>query len=125
MFLYKHFVRGPALGQVEQVIANLRHVLGSKRGTGYFLRNFGLSEVGFRTPEEMVTTVNAELRENIRLYEPRVELLAIDEDYDDDGHRARLVVSLRLRGASERLQVVFDLRDSSLSIDAVDPARAP
>ena len=107
------------------MIHNLTHVLQSKRGTGYFLRNFGLSEVGFRTPEEMVTVVTAELRENIRLYEPRVELIGIEEDYDDDGRRARLVVALRLRGAKERLQVVFDLQENSLAITPVEtPAKS-
>src|SRR5262245_41858200 len=110
MFLYKHFVGGDHLSEMDDVIRNLNHVLRSKRETGYFLRNFGLNEVGFRTPEEMVTALTAELRENIRLYEPRVELIDIDEDYDDDGGRARLVVALRLRSAKEKLQIVFDLQ---------------
>jgi len=125
MFLYKHFVGGKKLSELDDVIRNLGHVLHSKRGTGYFLRNFGLSEVGFRTPEEMVTTLAAELRENIRLYEPRVELLVIDEDYDDEGGRSRLVVGLRLRGAKERLRIVVDLQKNTLDIKPVeeDPAR--
>lgn len=116
MFLYKHFVGGNDLSELSDVIRNLNHVLRSKRETGYFLRNFGLSEVGFRTPEEMVTTLTAELRENIRLYEPRVEVIDVDEDYDDDGGRARLVVLLRLRGAKERLEIVFDLRKNSFDV---------
>ena len=91
MFLYKHFVRGTELGEIEDIIRNLTHVLRTKRGTGYFLQNFGLSEVGFRTPEAMVTTLTAELRENIRLYEPRVEFVDVDEDYDDEGRRSTLV----------------------------------
>lgn len=120
MFLYKHFVGGNKLGELDDVIRNLNNVLRSKRGTGYFLDHFGLSEVGFRTPEEMVTTLSAELRENIRLFEPRVELINIDEDYDDDGGRSRLVVKLRLRGAKERLRIVFDLQKNTLDIEPVE-----
>ena len=123
MFLYKHFVGGKPLTELEDVIRNLGHVLRSKRGTGYFIRNFGLSEVGFRTPEEMVTTLSAELRENIRLYEPRVELISIDEDYDDEGGRSRLLIGLRLRGARERLRVVFDLQKNTFDIEPVEEPR--
>lgn len=123
MFLYKHFVGGDRLSEMDDVIRNLNHVLRSKRETGYFLRNFGLNEVGFRTPEEMVTTLTAELRENIRLYEPRVELIDIDEDYDDDGARARLVVALRLRSAKEKLQIVFDLQQNTLDVRAMEETR--
>lgn len=124
MFLYKHFVGGRPLSELEAVIWNLNHVLRSKRGTGYFLRNFGLSEAGFRTPEEMVTALMAELRENIRLYEPRVELIDIDEDYDDTGARAKLVVGLRMRGAKARLKIVVDLQKNTLDVVPVEePAR--
>lgn len=120
MFLYKHFEEGGELTELEDVIRNLGHVLHAKRGTGYFLQNFGLSEVGFRTPEEMVTTLTREIRENVKLYEPRVELIDVDEEYDDDGHRARLLVGLRMRDKKQRLQVVVDLKNSSLSIVPVE-----
>ena len=46
MFLYKHFVGGDRLSEMDDVVRNLNHVLRSKRETGYFLRNFGLNEVG-------------------------------------------------------------------------------
>ena len=124
MFLYKHFVGGDKLSELDDVVRNLSNVLHTRRGIGYFLRDFGLSEVGFRTPEQMVTTLTAELRQNIRLYEPRVELIDIDEAYDDEGQRARLVVQLRLRGASEKLQIVIDLRRNSIDVVAT-PARPP
>jgi phage baseplate assembly protein W len=120
MFLYKHFQEGDKLSELDDVCRNLSHVLRSKRGTGYFLRNFGLSEVGFRTPEEMVTTLTAELRENIRLFEPRVELLKVDEDYDDEGRRSGLIVELRLRGAKERLEVIVDLQKNEVEIRPVE-----
>ncbi|EYF05018.1 GPW/gp25 family protein [Chondromyces apiculatus] len=109
MFLYKHFVGGSAVSEAEDVVRNLRHVLGTKRGAGYFLRSFGLTDVGYRTQEEMVVTLMTEIEENIRLYEPRVELVDMDEGYDDDGGRAHLEVRLRLRSTEERLALVVDL----------------
>lgn len=116
MFLYKHFIGGAATSEVEDVIRNLNNVLTSRRGSGYFLASFGLSEVGHRTPEEMVVTLTAEIKENVRLYEPRVELVDVDEVYDDDGKRVRLLVSLRLRGAGERLRITVNLADKTFDI---------
>ena len=124
MFMYKHFVGGDRLSEIDDVMRNLSNVLRTKREIGYFRRDFGLSEVGFRTPEQMVSTLSAEIRQNIRLYEPRVELVDIDEAYDDAGQRAQLIVRLRLRSANERLQIVIDLHKNSIDVVPA-PARAP
>ena len=115
MFLYKHFMGGHATTEVEDVIRNLNFVLRSRRGSGYFLQTFGLTETGHRTPEEMVTILSAEIEENIRLYEPRVELVDIDEEHDE-ARGVRLVVSLRMRDADEKLRLVVDLDAKSFDI---------
>ncbi len=109
MFLYKNFVGGGGTSEVEDVIRNLRFILGTKRGAGYFLKTFGLTDVGYRTQEEMVVTLMAEIEENIRLYEPRVELIEIDEEHDEEGGRAGLKVNLRLRSTEEQVRLVVDL----------------
>lgn len=116
MFLRKHFLGGKQLSEVDDIVENLGNVLRTKRGSGYFLETFGLSDTGYRTPEEMVTSLTAEITENVRLYEPRVELVDIDDEYDDDGHRARLVIQLRIRSKDDRLGLVIDLRKNSFDI---------
>lgn len=116
MFLYKHFLQGNQLGELDDVIRNLSNVLHTKRSTGYFLPTFGLTEVGYRTPEQMVNSLKAELRENIRLYEPRIELIDIDEDYDDDGRRSTLAIHFRLRSSRERAELVFNLKENTFDI---------
>jgi len=117
MFLHKHFVGGPEGGLLDDVIRNLRHVLGTKRGHGSFLPSFGLTDVGYRTPEEMVVALTAEIEENIRLYEPRVELIDIDEEYEEGGRRARLIVHVRLREAGERLRLQFYVPEGRFDIE--------
>ncbi len=120
MFLRKHFLgRGPC-SELEDVRENLAHVLGTKRGTGYFLPDFGLTELGYRTPEEMVVALSDELRQTLALYEPRVEVLEVEEDWDDLGKRTRLVVRLRVREASEPLSIVVDLQKRSLQVVAAE-----
>ena len=123
MFLAKHFLGGASTSELDDVIANLRNVLGTRRGTGYFLSSYGMSEPGFRTPEEMVIALSDELRENVRLYEPRVELIDVDEEWDDAGKRTSLVVRMRMRERTERLSVVIDLRNRSFDVVALPPAR--
>jgi phage baseplate assembly protein W len=124
MFLHKHFVGGQeGVTELDDIVRNLGFVLKTKRGCGYFLENFGLSDVGYRTPEEMVKALTAELEENIRLYEPRVVVGEIEEEYDDAGQRTRLVVALKVRDAGERLAIVIDLKKNQIDVRAVKPAR--
>lgn len=123
MFLHTHFSGHPRGDLLDDVIRNLRHVLGTKRGHGYFLPSFGLTDVGHRTPEEMVVALTAEIAENIRLYEPRVELVDIDEQYEEEGRRVRLVVHVRLREAGERLRIAFHIPEGRFDIEPVGAAR--
>jgi phage baseplate assembly protein W len=120
MFLQKHFGKSAPSTELEDILQNLMFLLKTKRGSGYFLQNFGLSDVGYRTPEEMVVTLTNEITENVRLFEPRVELLRIDEEYADDGKRSRLVITLRHRDAGEKLAIVVDLQKPSFDVVAVE-----
>jgi phage baseplate assembly protein W len=123
MFLRKHFLgrKTQTVTEIEDIVENLGNVLRTKRGSGYFLESFGLSDVGYRTPEEMITNLTAEIRENVRLYEPRVELVDVDDEYDDDGNRARLVIQLKLRSKDERLGLVIDLKGKKFDIRHIPP----
>lgn len=121
MFLYKHFVGGPNTSETDDIIRNLGFILTTKRGYGYFQESFGLTDTGYRTTEEMVTTMTREIEENIRLFEPRVELVDIDEEYADD--RARLIVNLRVRDRKDKLMLTVNLSDRSFDIVPV-PAKA-
>lgn len=119
MFLRKHFSDEPEGTEMDDIIRNLGYVLSTKRGYGYFLESFGLTDTGFRTTEEMVLSMSKEISENIRLYEPRVELIDIDEVYENG--RTRLVVNLRLRDKTEKLRMVVDLTERSFDIKPVAP----
>ena len=120
MFLYKHFVPGADTTELANIVRNLNNVLTTKRGYGYFLETFGLTDAAFRTTEEMVLVLSRELTENIRLYEPRVELIDIDEEYSE-GERPRLVVNMKLRDGKAKLKLVVNLSDRSFDILPVPP----
>ncbi len=116
MFLRKNFLDGARTSELEDIMQNLRWVFGTRRGAGWFLDTFGISDTGFRTPEEMVVALTDEIRENVRLYEPRVEVIDVDEDWDDEGKRTKLTVRLRLRTKNEKLSVVVDLRNRKFDV---------
>lgn len=124
MFLRKHFLDGVELSLLEDVMQNLNWIFGTRRGSGYFLEDFGVSDVGFRTPAEMVVSMTNEIRQTIRLYEPRVEVVNVDEDWDDANNQPKLVVRLRLRERSEKLEVVVDLAKRSFDVRPVAGRRA-
>ena len=116
MFLRKHFLDGETLSVLDDVMQNLRWIFGTRRGSGYFLEDFGMSDAGFRTPAEKVVSLTEEIRQNIRLYEPRVEVIDVDEDWDDAGKQSKLTVRLRLRDNKEKLEVVVDMAQRSFDV---------
>jgi phage baseplate assembly protein W len=124
MFLRKHFLDGVTLPVLEDVMQNLRWIFGTKRGSGFFLDDFGMSDAGFRTPAEMVVALTDEIKRNIRLYEPRVEVIDVDEDWNDAGKQSKLVVRLRLRERKEKLEVVIDMGQRSFDVRPVSARRA-
>lgn len=119
MFLRKHFLDRAQLTPLEDIMQNLRWIFSTRRGSGYFLDDFGVSDTGFRTPAEMVVATSNEIRHNIRMYEPRVEVIDIDEDWDDVTNQPKLNVRLRLRDRSEKLNVVVDLAKRSFDVQPV------
>jgi predicted component of type VI protein secretion system len=119
MFLRKHFLDRVELTLLEDIMQNLNWIFSTRRGSGYFLEDFGVSDVGFRTPAEMVLTMTDEIRQTIRLYEPRVEVINVDEDWDEANNQPKLVVRLRLRERSEKLEVIVDLAKRSFDVRPV------
>ena len=77
---------------------------------------FGLSDIGYRTLEETVTTLVEEIEDNIARYEPRVELLGADEVYDKDGRLSHVAANLRVRDGGEVVRVIVDLQKKSFQI---------
>ena len=116
MFLRRQFLDGATLSVLEDVMQNLRWIFGTRRGSGYFLDDFGVGDAGFRTPAEMVVSMTDEIKQNIRLYEPRVEVIDVDEDWDEAGKQSKLIVRLRLRDQKEKLEVVVDMAQRSFDV---------
>ena len=118
MFLHRHFIaRDEKPGNViEDILRNLKWIFQSKRGCGYFMEQFGLSDTGFRTPVEMVEILSDELKENIKLFEPRIELLEIIDDYSPDTGRVCLELICRFAEEKEVLTLRLDPRTRQIEV---------
>ena len=123
MFLRRKFLKESSsnFSEVDDILENLSNVLSTKRGVGSFLRNFGLTETGYRTQNEMLNTLTRELRENILLFEPRVEIVEIDENFDEDTGRSALSVELVVKSTGKPLHFSMDskLRQLQLAPETV------
>ena len=123
MFLHEKFmgVKPGEYSERDDVINNLNNIFMTKRGVGSFLRNFGLTETGHKTQAEMITSLTREIKENILLYEPRVELVEVDEDFDDETNRTVLSVHLKIRSDGQPLHFSMDskLKQLQLAPDTV------
>ncbi|XXF80708.1 GPW/gp25 family protein [Myxococcaceae bacterium GXIMD 01537] len=113
-FMHRKFLGGQET-HLEDVLRNLGYLLRAKRGAASFLPTFGLTETGFRTAEEMLVKLTEEIRENIRLYEPRVELTEIEEDHDGENGHPRLIVHCRLKASQQPVSLVVDPRSRTVS----------
>jgi type VI secretion system lysozyme-like protein len=123
MFFSKHF--GPSRDQEERgdseqadVRRNLEWILTSVRGVTSFLPTLGLSDNVHRPSSGVVAQLRAEVIENIERYEPRLEILAVEEEWDEDAERPRIQIDARLRSSDERLRLSVDTLSRKLSVSS-------
>jgi phage baseplate assembly protein W len=100
--------------RVRDVVTNLDTLLGTKRGIGHVLPDFGFTQSGNWNAEGLITQYTAELRENVARYEPRITILDMDGEPGEDG-RPELVVEARISGVEGDWVIVVDLAGSRIA----------
>lgn len=106
-FLHRKFL-GVTETPRDAVLRNLGYLLTAKRGAASLLPGFGLTETGFRSDAERLAGLGAEIRETLSRYEPRVEVLEIDEDPERGSGAPGLVVRLLLRDTHEPMDLLWE-----------------
>jgi predicted component of type VI protein secretion system len=106
-FLHRKFL-GVVETHREAVMRNLVNLLQAKRGAASLLPGFGLTETGFRSDAERLAGLGAEIRETLSRYEPRVEVLEINEAPAPEGGAPGLMVRLVLRDSREPMDLLLD-----------------
>lgn len=105
----------------EDIVQNINHILSTRRDLDEFRLGFGIDDSGYRTPEQALIQLSAQLRECLSRYEPRITIERLEEDYDDAG-RLFLDARCRILVTGESLRVV--LRPGvSRPVVSCDPGR--
>jgi type VI secretion system protein len=65
--------------EVGSIIDNLNNMLNTKRGYGFFLQDFGLSDYHHLSScDDIAEMITREIIENIERFEPRLKLIKIE-----------------------------------------------
>lgn len=116
MFLHRVFLGEREISETEDVRRNILYILRTKRGVGYFLDDFGLTETGYHTAEEMFSIISAEIQETLERYEPRIVIQKIDEAHGPS-RRPILRVRYSMKSTGEVLVVITDRTGTRVELD--------
>jgi hypothetical protein len=108
MFLQRHFLNRPTT-ELEDIEQNLSLVFRSKSGAGYDFQKLGLPDVHFRTADDAVNTLKEVVPALVVRHEPRLEVVDVADDFDDDG-RPFVTVACVQRSTGVPVEIVVDGR---------------
>jgi type VI secretion system protein len=95
--------------EIRSIIDNLNNVLNSKRGYGFFLQDFGISDYHHLSSRDNIAeTIIREVSENIKRFEPRVELIEVVDVKDDRLFRLSFRINCVVRNNSHSLKLFLD-----------------
>lgn len=113
MTFFNKFVKGSNQSRVDQgiqsIVENLNNLLNTKKGYGSFLKDFGIRDMNqYSSKEHLASAIMDEVTSNIEQYEPRLKLLSISVEDNDDPFRISFKLQCKVRGTSESLFMEFD-----------------
>jgi type VI secretion system lysozyme-like protein len=95
-------------GEVHSVVENLRHVLNNKAGYYSIDATFGLSDLAAtRDRTQALRRLAQEIRDNIRRYEPRLQIDSLITQGRGPDFLLRMELRGTLRGRPQRLLISF------------------
>jgi type VI secretion system lysozyme-like protein len=99
----------PNVDEVNSIIDNLHIILNTKRGYGFFLQNFGLSDYHhLNSREDIAKMMVREISENIALFEPRLTLVKVKAIKDSKVARLSFHIDCQIRESAYSLKLFLD-----------------
>ena len=94
---------------LQRVVANLNRVLNTKRGYGGILTDFGISDLNECTSRDvLIIKIMEEVKRNIELYEPRLQLINIAVKDNKDAFRISFDINCILKDTRKALVMEFN-----------------
>ncbi|QTA81202.1 Type VI secretion system lysozyme-like protein [Desulfonema limicola] len=103
---------------LESIIQNLNNILNTRMGYGSPLADFGIRDMNEYTSRgHIANAVMDEVRRNIELYEPGVEILDISIDNDTNPFKLSFKIECRIKESARSMKMVFDTVMNSVHVD--------
>ncbi len=94
---------------LQKIVANLNRVLNTKRGYGSILTDFGISDLnGCTSRDILIVRIMEEVKRNIELYEPRLQLINIAVKDNNDTFRISFDINCILKDTRKALVMEFN-----------------
>lgn len=113
MVFFNKFDRSSTPGRSDQdlqgIIENLNNVLNTKKGYGSFLEGYGIRDMNeYSSRDHLALAIIDEVTYNIEQYEPRLQLVSISLEDNDDPFRIAFKIECRVKETEQSLFMEFD-----------------
>ena len=101
----------------EDIIKNLNNILNTKKYYGSVLDNYGIRDLNeFYDKEGIIKVVITEVIENIKKFEPRIEILNIVTEDSKNIFQLAFTIECRIIDTKKSLNMIFDTVFNSFTI---------
>lgn len=95
--------------EIASIIENINNILNTKRGYGFFLQDFGLSDYHHLSSCNDITAIIInEVTENIARFEPRIKLINIEAINENTFFRQSFCIDCVVRDNARPLKLFLD-----------------
>lgn len=113
MALFSKFNNRPSFtdknNNIQDIIENLNHVLNTKKGYGSFLADFGIRDMNeYSSRDQLAAVIMKEVKFNIERYEPRLQLMKISIEENNDPFRISFKIECRVKDTKKALFMEFN-----------------
>jgi type VI secretion system lysozyme-like protein len=113
MALFSKFADNSTAGRkdrdIQDIIENLNYMLNTKKGYGSFLSDFGIRDMNeYSSRDHLAVAIMEEVKYNIEQYEPRLQLVKISTENNEDPFRISFKIECRLRDTQKALLMDFN-----------------
>jgi len=93
----------------ESLIRSLNNILNSKRDYSCYLHKYGIGDFShYSDSQQLIDAVIEEIKENIALYEPRVDIIEVEALSNVIPFRIAFRMNCTLKNSHQSIEMVFD-----------------
>jgi type VI secretion system lysozyme-like protein len=113
MALFDKYADSSSVGRndkdLQSIVENLNYVLNTKKGYGSFLNDFGIRDMNeYSSRDHLSVAIMEEVKYTIEHYEPRLQLIKISIEENNDPFRISFKIECRVRDTQQDLFMEFN-----------------